>query len=81
MTRPAPITHEAILASAGSGKTHALVTRYLQLLASGQAPERIVALTFTRKAAGEFFDKLLDAAVSEQWCCVDVMITQLDLAY
>lgn len=59
MNWPSPITHEAILASAGSGKTHALVTRYLQLLASGQAPERIVALTFTRKAAGEFFDKIL----------------------
>jgi ATP-dependent helicase/nuclease subunit A len=29
------------------------------LLALGAAPERIVALTFTRKAAGEFFDEIL----------------------
>jgi ATP-dependent helicase/nuclease subunit A len=51
--------HVMILASAGSGKTHALVSRYIRLLASGAPPERIAALTFTRKAAGEFFDKIL----------------------
>ncbi len=48
-----------ILASAGSGKTYALTNRFVQLLALGAAPERIVALTFTRKAAGEFFDEIL----------------------
>jgi ATP-dependent exoDNAse (exonuclease V) beta subunit (contains helicase and exonuclease domains) len=48
-----------ILASAGSGKTYALTNRFVQLLAGGAAPERIVALTFTRKAAGEFFDEIL----------------------
>lgn len=58
-----------ILASAGSGKTHALTNRFIALLARGAAPERIVALTFTRKAAGEFFDgilgKLAEAAGDE----------------
>jgi ATP-dependent exoDNAse (exonuclease V) beta subunit len=49
-----------ILASAGAGKTHALTDRYVQLLAHGARPERIVALTFTRKAAGEFFDKIVE---------------------
>jgi ATP-dependent helicase/nuclease subunit A len=48
-----------ILASAGSGKTFALTNRFIALLAAGAAPERIVALTFTRKAAGEFFDEIL----------------------
>lgn len=48
-----------ILASAGSGKTYALTNRFVQLLARGAAPERIVALTFTRKAAGELFDAML----------------------
>ncbi len=51
--------NEMILASAGSGKTYALTNRYVALLAGGAAPERIVALTFTRKAAGEFFDEIL----------------------
>jgi ATP-dependent exoDNAse (exonuclease V) beta subunit len=51
--------HVMILASAGSGKTYALTNRYIALLAGGAAPERIVALTFTRKAAGEFFDEIL----------------------
>ena len=51
--------HVMILASAGSGKTYALTNRFVALLAAGAAPERIVALTFTRKAAGEFFDEIL----------------------
>ncbi len=51
--------HKMILASAGSGKTYALTNRFVQLLALGAKPERIAALTFTRKAAGEFFDEIL----------------------
>lgn len=52
------IGHEMILASAGSGKTYALVNRYIRLLAHGEEPARIIALTFTRKAAGEFLQKI-----------------------
>lgn len=48
-----------ILASAGSGKTFQLGNRVIGLVAGGVAPERIVALTFTRKAAGEFADSVL----------------------
>ena len=54
-----------ILASAGSGKTWQLTNRYIALmglqLKSGLpvSPERIIAVTFTRKAAGEFFDSIL----------------------
>jgi ATP-dependent helicase/nuclease subunit A len=54
------IGHVMILASAGSGKTYALTNRFVRLLALGAKPERIVALTFTRKAAGEFFDEILN---------------------
>ncbi len=62
---PAELPNEMILASAGSGKTWQLTNRYIALMAlqlrSGQpvAPERILAATFTRKAAGEFFDSIL----------------------
>lgn len=48
-----------ILASAGSGKTYQLGNRVIGLVAGGIPPERIVALTFTRKAAGEFADAVL----------------------
>ncbi len=48
-----------ILASAGSGKTFQLGNRVIGLVAEGVAPEKIVALTFTRKAAGEFADSVL----------------------
>ncbi|QTN33002.1 UvrD-helicase domain-containing protein [Akkermansiaceae bacterium] len=55
-----------LLASAGSGKTFTLSDRVIGLMAKGVEPEKIVALTFTRKAAGEFADailkKLADAA-------------------
>ena len=54
-----PADHKMILASAGSGKTYALTNRFVWLLARGARPERIAALTFTRKAAGEFFDEIL----------------------
>jgi len=53
------INHEAISASAGSGKTFQLAHRYIRLLANGVNPDRIIALTFSRKAAGEIFDSVI----------------------
>lgn len=50
---------ELILASAGTGKTYRLTGRYLELLALGVPPERILATTFTRKAAGEIASRVL----------------------
>ena len=54
-----PIRNEMIRASAGSGKTYQLVNRYIRLLLCDQEPGRIIALTFTRKAAGEFLEGIL----------------------
>jgi len=53
------IGHVAISASAGSGKTFQLAHRYIGLMATGVHPDRIIALTFSRKAAGEIFDSVV----------------------
>jgi ATP-dependent helicase/nuclease subunit A len=53
--------HNVVLeASAGTGKTHVLVERYLNLLGHGVDPANILAITFTRKAASEMRGRVLD---------------------
>ncbi len=45
--------HLLIVAGAGSGKTHTLACRVAHLLAGGVRPERVLLLTFSRRAARE----------------------------
>jgi len=50
-----------VVAGPGSGKTRVLVERYRRLVASGVAPHRILAITFTEKAARNMKERLAEA--------------------
>ena len=47
-----------VVAGAGSGKTRTLVARVARLIESGVAPDRILLLTFTRRAAAEMLRRV-----------------------
>ena len=54
----APLGHNLIIASAGTGKTSTIVGRIAHLLHAGVDPSKILLLTFTNKAAGEMIARL-----------------------
>jgi ATP-dependent helicase/nuclease subunit A len=54
-----------ISAPAGSGKTEKLARRYIELLKSGSDVERILAITFTEKAAAEMKERILNILKKE----------------
>jgi ATP-dependent helicase/nuclease subunit A len=55
-----PAQNVVLEASAGTGKTRVLVERYVNLLRAGVDPDHILAITFTRKAAAEMRQRILD---------------------
>ena len=57
--------HLLIVAGAGSGKTKTLACRVARLLAGGAQPERILLLTFSRRAAREMLTRAAQLAEAE----------------
>jgi ATP-dependent helicase/nuclease subunit A len=51
-------TNQIIKASAGTGKTFQLALQFIKLCCQGESPDRILATTFTRKAAHEIRERI-----------------------
>ncbi|MGH1600549.1 RecB-like helicase [Campylobacter majalis] len=54
------VDYLALKASAGSGKTFALSVRYIALILKGESIKSITALTFTKKAANEMSERIIN---------------------
>lgn len=67
-TAPTPAL---VIAGPGAGKTRVLVERFVHLVERGEEPRRILALTFSNKAAGEMRERLEKAL---PWCAAEIHV-------
>ncbi len=58
-----------VAANAGSGKTHVLAQRVINLLLDGVAPEKILCITFTKAAAANMAKRVFDTLA--EWTTLD----------
>src|SRR6516164_8712400 len=72
----APDVSAWVAANAGSGKTHVLAQRVINLLLDGVAPEKILCLTFTKAAAANMAKRVFETL--GRWTTLDD--TALDAA-
>src|SRR5271157_691484 len=65
----APDVSAWVAANAGSGKTHVLAQRVINLLLDGVAPEKILCITFTKAAAANMAKRVFDTLAA--WTTLD----------
>jgi ATP-dependent helicase/nuclease subunit A len=64
-----PAVSAWVAANAGSGKTHVLAQRVINLLLAGVEPEKILCITFTRAAAANMAKRVFDTL--GRWTTLD----------
>jgi ATP-dependent helicase/nuclease subunit A len=74
-----PQRHVVVEACAGAGKTWMLVSRIVRALLDGAEPQDILAITFTRKAAGEMRERLAEWLLAWSQLTPDKAAAELQL--
>src|SRR5690349_12336844 len=64
-----PVVSAWVAANAGSGKTHVLAQRVINLLLEGVPPEKILCITFTKAAAANMAKRVFDTLAA--WTALD----------
>jgi ATP-dependent exoDNAse (exonuclease V) beta subunit len=65
--------NQIVQANAGSGKTHSLTSRIIELLKNGADPATILATTFTKKAASQIRERLFLRLLDDQECRTKIL--------
>ena len=73
-----PHRHVVVQACAGAGKTWMLVSRIVRALLAGAQPHEILAITFTKKAAGEMRTRLQEWLLEFSLADDDKLLQELE---
>jgi ATP-dependent helicase/nuclease subunit A len=73
-----PQRHVVVQACAGAGKTWMLVSRIVRALLAGAQPHEILAITFTKKAAGEMRTRLQEWLLEFSLADEDKLLQELE---